>query len=151
VGGHRLGSGAGALSGHQPHCPAAGTEEDRGGSTVAARMPGNTAPPAQGLRALESSTSVSVRSGAGARAGAKSLAGTVEVPRSSSLGPLGRVGSCAGRVTAAVWGAGGRAGGLGSGLPADARAASTSSTTVHSRSSRWSMALVSSDVGGTCG
>jgi hypothetical protein len=98
VGGHRLGSGAGALSGHQPHCPAAGTEEDRGGSTVAARMPGNTAPPAQGLRALESSTSVSVRSGAGARAGAKSLAGTVEVPRSSSLGPLGRVwllrGSC---------------------------------------------------------
>jgi hypothetical protein len=46
-----------------------------------------------------------------------------------------------------LWGAGG----LGSRLPADARAASTSSTTVHSRSSRWSMALVSSDVEGTCG
>jgi hypothetical protein len=47
------GSGAWALSGHQPHCPAAGTEEDRGGPTVAARMPGDTAPPAQGLRARE--------------------------------------------------------------------------------------------------
>jgi hypothetical protein len=47
-------------------------------------------------------------------------------------------------------GAGG-AGGLGSGLPAEARAVSTSSTTVHSRSSSWPMALVSSDFGGTCG
>jgi hypothetical protein len=45
VGGERPGVGAGALSGHQPHCPAAGTEEDRGGPTVAARMPGDTTPP----------------------------------------------------------------------------------------------------------
>jgi hypothetical protein len=71
--------------------------------------------------------------------------GTVVVPRSSSRGPLGWVGSGAGRATAAGWGAGG----LGSGLHAEARAASTSSTTVHSRSRRWSMALASSDVGGT--
>jgi hypothetical protein len=42
-----------SLSGHQPHCPAAGTEEDRGRPTVAARMPGDTAPPAQGLKARE--------------------------------------------------------------------------------------------------
>jgi hypothetical protein len=53
VGGERPGVGAGALSGHQPHCPAAGTEEDRGGPTVAARMPGDTTPLAQGLRARE--------------------------------------------------------------------------------------------------
>jgi hypothetical protein len=71
--------------------------------------------------------------------------GTVVVPRSSSRGPLGWVGSGAGRATAAGWGAGG----LGSGLHAEARAASTSSTAVHSRSRRWSMALASSDVGGT--
>jgi hypothetical protein len=58
--------------------------------------------------------------------------GTVVVPRSSSRGPLGWVGSGAGRATAAGWGAGG----LGSGLPAEARAASTSFTTVHSRSRR---------------
>jgi hypothetical protein len=42
--------------------------------------------------------------GGWSRAGAKSLAGTMEFPRSSSRGPLGWVGSCAGRVTAAGWG-----------------------------------------------
>jgi hypothetical protein len=36
------GSGAGALSGDQPHYPAAGAEEDRGGPTVAVRMPGDS-------------------------------------------------------------------------------------------------------------
>jgi hypothetical protein len=43
------GSRAGALSGQQPNCPAAGAEEDCGGSAVAARVPGDAAPPAQGL------------------------------------------------------------------------------------------------------
>jgi hypothetical protein len=43
------GSRAGALSGQQPNCPAAGAKEDCGGSAVAARVPGDAAPPAQGL------------------------------------------------------------------------------------------------------
>jgi hypothetical protein len=138
---------------------AAGAEEDRGGPAVAARMPGHTAPPTQGLgareaRCLEAASvgvilrpSISLRpvavifglgvgrvegwsSGRGEVAG-RDL-GTVVVPRSSSRGPLGWVGSGAGRATAAGWGTGR----LGSGLPAEARAASTSSTTVHSRSRR---------------
>jgi hypothetical protein len=64
-----------------------------------------------------SSVSASVWSGAGARAGAKSLAGTrflVVDPRAPSQGPLGWGGSGVGRSTgAAGWGAGSRAGGVG--------------------------------------
>jgi hypothetical protein len=45
----------------------------------------------------------------------------------------------------------GWAAGLGSGLSTPARATSTSSTTVHSKSSRWSMVWTELGDGGTCG
>jgi hypothetical protein len=48
-------------------------------------------------------------------------------------------------------GADGWAAGLGSGLSIPARATSTSSTTVHSKSSGWSMVWAELDDGGTCG
>jgi hypothetical protein len=89
--GRGVAGGTGTPSGQQPHCPAAGAEKDRGGPAVAARMPGDTAPPTQGLgvrepRCLEAA-SVRVILRPRISTGAKSLAGTMVVPRSSSRGP----------------------------------------------------------------
>jgi hypothetical protein len=84
-------------------------------------------------------------SGAGVRAGA--VSSTVVwllavVSWGSSLGlPVGGAGR----------GADGWAAGRGSGLSTPARVTSTSSTTVHSKSSRWSMVWAGLGDGGTCG
>jgi hypothetical protein len=84
-------------------------------------------------------------SGAGVRAGAVSSTVVwllVVVSWGSSLElPVGGAGR----------GADGWAAGLGSGLSIPARATSTSSTTVHSKSSGWSMVWAELDGGGTCG
>jgi hypothetical protein len=84
-------------------------------------------------------------SGAGVRVGAVSSTVVwllVVVSWGSSLElPVGGAGR----------GADGWAAGLGSGLSIPARATSTSSTTVHSKSSGWSMVWAELDDGGTCG
>jgi hypothetical protein len=92
-----------------------------------------------------SGMSLAIWAGAGVRAGAVSstvvwLLAVVSWGSSWGL-PVG----VAGR------GADGWAAGRGSGLSTPARATSTSSTTVHSKSSRWSMVWAELGDGGTCG
>jgi hypothetical protein len=102
-----------------------------------------------------SGMSLAIWAGTGVRAGAVSSAVLwllVVVPWGFSWGLPGwgvPNGGCpvgvAGRETD------GWAAGLGSGLSTLARATSTSSTTVHSKSSRWSMVWTELGDGGTCG